>query len=107
MIKIFRYQRSLQKYFAYYLVRCLCIRREAQPLESDFYGDSEIDVWGYYEIRGDTIVFKDMGGVPCDFEGIYQYKIENDTVRFHLIKDDECGGRVRGMEGDWIRKRLE
>lgn len=71
--------------------------------QTDFYGDEEIDVWGYYELRGDTIVFKDMGGVPCDFAGIYKYDIVNDTLRFRLIKDDECDGRVREMGDTWTR----
>ena len=67
------------------------------------YNDEEIDVWGYYDLEGDTVIFKDMGGVPCDFEGVYKYTIRNDTLRFQMIKDDECDGRVRGMKGDWIR----
>ncbi len=44
-----------------------------------------------------------MGGVSCDFEGVYKYNIRNDTLRFQIIKDDECDGRVRGMKGDWVR----
>jgi CubicO group peptidase (beta-lactamase class C family) len=71
--------------------------------QSDFFGDEEIDVWGYYDLKGDTIIFKDMGGKSCDFAGFYRYIIHNDTLKFELIKDDECDGRVRGMEGNWIR----
>ena len=71
--------------------------------QSDFYNDDEIDVWGYYDIKGDTVIFKDMGGVGCDFEGVYKFNIANDTLRFQLLKDDECDGRVRGMTGNWLR----
>ena len=44
-----------------------------------------------------------MGGVGFDFAGIYKYEIHNDTLRFQLIKDDECDGRMREMEGNWIK----
>lgn len=71
--------------------------------QSDFYGDEEIDIWGYYSLKGDTVIFRDMGGKSCDYEGLYRYKISNDTLRFQKIKDEECDGRVRGMEGNWIR----
>lgn len=71
--------------------------------QSDFHGDAEIDIWGYYDLKGDTVIFKDMGGASCDYAGIYKYKIQNDTLRFQLIKDDECDGRVSGMKGNWTR----
>jgi CubicO group peptidase (beta-lactamase class C family) len=71
--------------------------------QSDFYGEEEIDIWGYYSLKGDTVIFRDMGGKSCDFEGIYKYHIKNDTIRFQIIKDEECDGRVRGMKGDWVR----
>jgi len=71
--------------------------------QSDFFADKEIDVWGYYDLKNDTIILRDMGGAPCDFTGIYKYEIHNDTLRFQMIKDNECYGRVRGNEGIWTR----
>jgi CubicO group peptidase (beta-lactamase class C family) len=71
-------------------------------VQTNIYGDEEIDVWGYYAINGNEIQFTDIGGAACATIGDYFYEIENDTLRFMEISD-ECQGRKIGLKGDWIR----
>lgn len=70
--------------------------------QTDFFGDTEMDVWGYYEVKSDTIVLKDIGGAACPNEGIYQFELTNDTLRFIPILDN-CDGRKIGFSGSWSR----
>ena len=69
----------------------------------DYKYDSEIHVWGLYELKEKRILFNDMGGNICGETGIYNYDINNDTLKFSLVSD-VCEGRINGMSGLWIRK---
>ena len=73
-------------------------------VQTDFYKNKEIDVWGYYKINGNKISIIDIGGVACDTEGIYEYKISGNTLRFIEISD-KCDGRRVGNTIDWTRKK--
>lgn len=73
-------------------------------VQTDFYNDTEMDVWGYYEVKTDTIVLKDIGGAACPNEGIYQFELENDTLRFIPILDN-CDGRKMGLSGFWTKMK--
>ncbi|WP_171593762.1 serine hydrolase domain-containing protein [Marinifilum caeruleilacunae] len=77
-----------------------------QKMQTDFYKDSEIDVWGYYELSGKEINISDIGGEACTSDGKYEYQIKGDTLRFKLITD-ECDGRKNGMCKDWIRTKKQ
>jgi CubicO group peptidase (beta-lactamase class C family) len=72
-------------------------------VQSDFAGDPEIDIWGYFYIKGDRIEFKDIGGAACNETGLYEYSIKNDNLSFKLI-NDRCNGRSIGLSGNWIRR---
>jgi hypothetical protein len=69
----------------------------------DYKYDSEIHVWGLYELKEKRILFNDIGGNICDETGIYNYDLNNDTLKFSLVSD-VCEGRINGMSGLWIRK---
>ena len=69
----------------------------------DYKYDSEIHVWGLYELKEKRILFNDIGGNKCDEAGIYNYDINKDTLKFSLVSD-VCEGRINGMSGLWIRK---
>jgi hypothetical protein len=73
-------------------------------VQTDFFNDPEIDVWGYYSLKGDTIVLTDIGGAACNNDGIYQYVLMNDTLHFTTIIDD-CDGRIAGLSGEWTRMK--
>jgi len=73
-------------------------------IQTDFYRDAEIDVWGYYELNGNEIIITDIGGAACVSDGKYEYKIIGDTLRFNEISD-ECDGRKNGFLKDWIRTK--
>ena len=69
----------------------------------DYKYNSEIHVWGLYELKEKRILFNDIGGNICGETGIYNYDINNDTLKFSLVSD-VCEGRINGMSGLWIRK---
>ena len=71
-------------------------------VQSDFSGDPEIDIWGYYQLKGNEIEFRDIGGAACNTPGLYNYIILDDKLTFTLI-DDTCDGRSSGMSGIWTR----
>ena len=73
-------------------------------VQSDFTGDPEIDIWGYYQLHGNEIEFRDIGGAACNKSGLYKYNILDDTLSFVLI-DDSCDGRSSGLSGIWTRKK--
>jgi CubicO group peptidase (beta-lactamase class C family) len=73
-------------------------------VQSDFYGDQEIDVWGYYYLKGDEIEFRDIGGAACNNPGYYKYRISEGKLTFTLL-NDSCDGRSSGLSGVWFRKR--
>lgn len=75
-------------------------------VQTDFYKDKEIDVWGNYEINKNRIIFNDIGGAACNSTGIYEYKITGDTLNFKEIKD-VCTGRKIGLLTEWIRMKKQ
>ena len=75
-------------------------------VQTDFYKNKEIDVWGFYEINGNQIKFNDIGGLACNVEGIYEFETIGDTLRFKEIMD-KCDGRKVGLLRDWIRMKKQ
>jgi CubicO group peptidase (beta-lactamase class C family) len=72
--------------------------------QCDFFNDSEIDVWGSYNLEHSRIALDDIGGAACGSEGLYDFQIKGDTLKFKLVAD-QCEGRSKGLEGIWIRKK--
>jgi len=73
-------------------------------VQSDFTGDPEIDIWGYYQLKGDEIEFRDIGGAACNTPGLYRYSIFADKLTFIII-NDSCDGRSSGLSGTWTRDK--
>lgn len=73
-------------------------------VQSDFSGDPEIDIWGYYHLNGNQIEFRDIGGAACNNLGLYEYNLHDDKLSFSLIKDS-CDGRTVGLSGVWLKKK--
>jgi hypothetical protein len=73
-------------------------------VQSDFSGDPEIDIWGYYQLKGNEIEFSDIGGAACNTSGHYTYAIVDDRLFFTLF-NDSCDGRSSGLSGTWTRVR--
>ncbi len=74
-------------------------------VQSDFFGDDEIDVWGYYQLKDKQITFSDIGGTACNTPpGVYNYSIINNQLSFTPV-DDHCDGRRNGLSGVWIREK--
>jgi CubicO group peptidase (beta-lactamase class C family) len=74
-------------------------------VQSDFFIDPEIDVWGYYELKGRQITFRDVGGEACNSLGTYEYNIQGNKLSFKIINDPYCDGRRNGLSGIWTRKK--
>ena len=55
-------------------------------VQTDFMGNPEIDVWGYYYTMDNQIDFEDIGGNACKNNGKYRYFIDNDTLTFSQLK---------------------
>lgn len=72
-------------------------------VQTNFQDDPEIDVWGYYNVEDDKIIFTDLGGAACVPEGSYRFEIRNDTLRFQEILDN-CDGRKVSLLNDWVRQ---
>jgi CubicO group peptidase (beta-lactamase class C family) len=72
-------------------------------VQTNFQDDREIDVWGYYNVNEDKIVFTDIGGAACVPKGTYKFKVHNDTLRFQVILDN-CDGRKTSLLNDWVRQ---
>lgn len=71
-------------------------------MQTDFYLDTEIDVWGFYELENDKILFKDLGGAACGSDGQYEYKIVGDSLQFKVLNDN-CEGRKSDLQHTWYR----
>jgi len=65
-----------------------------------FSGDPEIDIWGYYQLKGNEIEFRDIGGAACNSPGVYKYNVNDDKLNFTLINDN-CDGRSTELSGIW------
>jgi CubicO group peptidase (beta-lactamase class C family) len=73
-------------------------------VQSDFSGDPEIDIWGYFRLNRNQIEFRDIGGAACNNLGLYEYSLFDDNLSFKLI-NDSCDGRSSGLSGIWTRKK--
>jgi CubicO group peptidase (beta-lactamase class C family) len=73
-------------------------------VQSDFSGDPEIDIWGYFRLDRNQIEFRDIGGAACNNLGLYEYSVIDDKLSFKLI-NDSCDGRISGLSGIWTRKK--
>lgn len=73
-------------------------------VQTDFYKDKEIDVWGYYETNENQITFNDIGGAACNLSGTYEYQLFEDTLRFKIIFDN-CDGRKADLLNEWTRMK--
>lgn len=73
-------------------------------VQTDFYMDKEIDVWGFYETNENQIVFNDIGGAACNLKGTYEYQLFEDTLRFKVISDN-CDGRKADLSNEWTRMK--
>lgn len=71
-------------------------------MQTDFYLDDEIDVWGFYKLEDGKILFKDLGGGACQSDGQYEYIIVGDTLQFKLL-NDACEGRKSDLQYPWYR----
>ncbi len=69
----------------------------------EFAGDSEIDVWGSYEIDGMQITFNDEGGeYGADVAGVYEFKATETSLTFSVV-DDPVYGRSILMDDNWSK----
>ena len=73
-------------------------------MQSDYYRDSEIDVWGYYRVSGKQIELIDVCDDACNNSGAYKYNICDDKLYFTVI-NDSCDSRRIGLSGVWPRKK--
>ena len=72
-------------------------------VQTNFQGDDQIDVWGFYNLDQDRIIFNDIGGAACVPEGLYTFTIRNDTLSFQEIQD-QCDGRKTSLLNKWVRQ---
>ncbi len=69
----------------------------------EFAGDSEIDVWGSYEIDGMQITFNDEGGeYGSDVAGVYEFNASETSIIFSVV-DDPVYGRSILTDGNWSK----
>ncbi|PLX12514.1 MAG: hypothetical protein C0597_13185, partial [Marinilabiliales bacterium] len=72
--------------------------------ETDFIGDSSIDVWGSISISGNQITITDEGGpYQSSVNGLYSFQVVGNTVSFIEVNDPEEGRRVL-IEGIWTKQ---
>ena len=74
-----------------------------QKYQVEFAGDSEVDVWGSYEISGPKITFTDEGGqYSSGTSGVYEFKADATSIKFSIV-DDPVDGRSMLVEGLWSK----
>lgn len=71
-------------------------------LEVDMKNDGTIDVLSEYQIKDDTIVFKDIKGEACPELGKYWLEVREEYLALDMANDD-CGGRIKLTTGFWTR----
>jgi len=71
-------------------------------VEVNFGNDKTVEVVTEYEIRNDTIRFKDKKGLMCPGTGVYKVYHGNYFISFDLIQDT-CGGRIKSTMGFWTK----
>ncbi len=80
--------------------------KENGIIEGDFGNDQTIDIISEYEIRNDTIIFKDKEGKMCPEKGIYKIYETKYYIAFDLI-DDNCNGRIKSTMGFWTKPNFK
>ncbi|MEP6604051.1 MAG: hypothetical protein ABJB69_08900 [Spartobacteria bacterium] len=72
----------------------------------DLTRDGKRDAWGKYSVEGDKITLIGTGGLNpkgCRGKGIYQFKRDDDSLRFTLVSD-RCKIRTKNVLMDWRKK---
>ena len=75
-------------------------------VKGDFGNDQTIDIISIYEIRNDTIIFRDKEGKMCPEKGIYTIDENKYYLAFDLI-DDNCNGRIKITMGFWTKPNFK
>lgn len=80
--------------------------KEYGIINGDFGNDQTIDIISEYEIRNDTIIFKDKEGKMCQDKGVYSIYENEYYLAFDLI-DDNCNGRIKTTMGYWTKPNFK
>lgn len=71
-------------------------------VEVNFGNDKTVEVVTEYEVRNDTISFRDKKGLMCPGTGVYKMYHGNHYISFDLIQDN-CSGRIKSTMGFWTK----